>query len=336
MAVSRSLAAAIAILCAASTAAAQEVTGEVSLTGGASSDSVTIGAPQARMFGEVPLLRVFAEGTWTTMRGGADSVAFSTAYPYGGPARPMEVYAERLLRSGRFVGSVRAGRFRTPFGIYSASDHAYTGFLRAPLVRYEGYWALQNTFLEHGVNVMGGTSFLQAEASVARPADVGVNERRHPGVSSVLRVQAYHGPFVVGVSHLQAPTYGPSQWVSGQVRFTGVDVRWMNAGVQLRGEWLFGRPWDGSTTVGGYLDGLIHRSFMGPVTLIGRIETLDYQTPGAPQYSSRAHGAAVGARVGLLKDLYGQVNVTHRPSEPYGPNVTATDVALTYTIRYPK
>ena len=66
---SRGLAAAVAILCAASTAAAQEVTGEVSLTGGVSSNSVTVGATQARVFGEVPLFRFFAEGTWTAMRG---------------------------------------------------------------------------------------------------------------------------------------------------------------------------------------------------------------------------------------------------------------------------
>jgi hypothetical protein len=332
----RGVAAAVAILCAASSAAAQTVTGEVSLTGGVSSDQVTVGATQARVFGELPLFRFFAEGTWTSLHGGHESEAFSAAYPYEGPARPMEAYAERLLKSGRFVGSVRAGRFRTPFGIYSASDHAYTGFLRAPLVKYEGYWALSNTFLEHGVNVMGGTSFLQAEATVARPADASDDERRQAGVSTVLRVQAYHGPVVIGVSHLQAPTYGPSEWAHGPLRFTGVDFRWMNAGVQLRGEWLFGSPWEGSTTKGGYVDGLVHRPFMGPLTLVGRIETLDYLTPGAPQFSSRVHGGAVGARIGLLKDLYGQVNVTHRPSEPYGASVTATDVALTYTIRYPK
>ena len=290
MAVSWRLALVVAILGTASTAAAQDVTGEVTLTGGASTDRVTAGATQARLFGEVPLFRFFAEGTWTSLRGGRESEAFSAAYPYEGAAHPMEVYAERLLKSGRWVGSVRAGRFRTPFGIYSASDRAYTGFLRAPLVRYEQYRALSNSFLEHGVNVMGGTSFLQAEASVARPSDVSVGERRQAGVSTVLRVQAYHGPMVVGVSHLQAPTYGPSEWSRGPLRFTGVDVRWMNAGVQLRGEWLFGRPWDGSRTSGGYLDGLVHRSFMGPLTVVARLETLDYQTPSAPEFSSASAG----------------------------------------------
>jgi hypothetical protein len=29
----------------------------------------------------------------------------------------------------------KAGRYRTPFGISSGSDHAYMGFQRAPLVR---------------------------------------------------------------------------------------------------------------------------------------------------------------------------------------------------------
>jgi hypothetical protein len=61
----------------------------------------------------------------------------------------------------------------------------------------------------------------------------------------------------------------------------------------------------------------------------------DYDTP-VPEFSSAGHGGALGARIMIVEGLHGLVNVTRRPSAPYGPNVTATDVALTYTVRYPK
>ena len=58
---------------------------------------------------------------------------------------------------------VRGGQYRTPFGIYSRSDYAYQGFLRAPLIRYDDYWSISNNFLERGVNVVAGGPRLQVE-----------------------------------------------------------------------------------------------------------------------------------------------------------------------------
>ena len=72
---------------------------------------------------------------------------------------------------------------------------------------------------------------------------------------------------------------------------------------------------------------------MGPVTLVSRLEHLDYDTPD-PAFADEASGVALGTRVTLVEGLHAQVNVTRRPSEPYGQNRTATDVALTYTLRY--
>jgi hypothetical protein len=336
MAVRRTAAVALVTLGLTVPAAAQSASGEVSLTGGVSSDKVTAGAGQARLFGELPWFRFFVEGAWavTPAQEGRESEAFATAYPYDGPPRPMDAYVERLFQHRQFVGSVRGGRFRTPFGIHGASDHAYTGFLRAPLVRYEGYWALTSTQFEHGVNVMAGTPWIQAEVTVGRPGDAGEEYTRRKGMDTVLRAQGYYGALVVGVSHIRSQTY-ELPYATGEMIFTGIDARWMRGGIQLRGEWLFGQPWDEMRTVGGYLDAIVHRPFMGPVTLVGRVEALDYVTPN-PAYSSRVHGGAVGARVKVLDGLYGQINVTHRPSEPYGPNVTSTDVAFSYTVRYPK
>jgi len=319
---------------AASAAFAQGLNAEVSGTAGLSTDDVAAAATQVRVFGELRHISIFAEGTWTgsAIADGVRSEAFSTAYPYEGPPRVMDAYLERRIGDGRVFGSVRAGRFRTPFGIYAASEHAYNGFLRAPLIRYEGYWSLTNTMLEHGVNVMAGTSRLQAEVTIGRPADASDDFTRRSGTDLVLRAQTYVGPFVIGFSHMRSEAYDLPYAVGG-MQFTGVDVRWMSSGVQVRGEWLTGRPWDDSRTSGGYVDVSLHRPFMGPVTLVSRLENLDYDTPD-PAYADVASGVTLGARVKLIQGLYGQVNVSHRPTQPYGQNTTATDVALTYTLRY--
>jgi hypothetical protein len=85
------------------------------------------------------------------------SDAFGSAYPYNRRVRPMELYVERTSTSPRSLWGTRVGRYRAPFGLYNRSDHAYTGFLRAPLIRYGGYWAVSNNFLETGASVVAGT-----------------------------------------------------------------------------------------------------------------------------------------------------------------------------------
>jgi hypothetical protein len=243
----------------------------------------------------------------------------------------MDAYLERRWDGRRVFGVVRGGRFRTPFGIHDASDFAYNGFLRAPLIRYEGYWALSNSLFEHGVNAMAGTSRIQGEITLGRPGDVSDDFHRRRGADVVLRAQAYAGPFVIGVSHLDSSGYDVI-YAAGRVVFTGFDVRWMQSGVQVRTEWLRGRPWNDTATMGGYVDVSVHRPFMGPATIVGRVETLDYDTANGI-YASAANGVSLGSRVKVLPGLFAQVNVTHRPPAPYANDVTATDVALTYTIR---
>ena len=324
----------VLLLALAGRAGAQDLGVDVSATAGVSTDDLAAAATQVRLSGDVGRFTVFAEGAWSasSLDEHQSSEAFATAYPYDGPPRLMDAYVERRIGDDRLFASVRGGRFRTPFGIHTASDHAYNGFLRAPLIRYEGYWALTNTLFEHGVNVLAGTSRLQAELSVGRPSDVGDVYTRRPGTDVVMRAQTWWGPFVVGATHMRSAAYD-LDYAEGRLALTGIDVRVMHAGVQVRGEWIYGRPWDGTRTTGGYADVIVHRPFMGPVTLVGRLEHLDYDT-GDPAFNDAASGLAVGTRIKLIESLYAQANVTHRPSEPYARNATATDVALTYTVRY--
>jgi hypothetical protein len=313
-------------------APAQSITTEAAVTAGVSSANETsvVGA-QLRAFGEVgPQIRYYAEAAWATSSD-ADSGAFGAAYPYGNRVQFIEAYAERVFKPLGKIVDVRAGRFRPPFGIYNASDQAYMGFLRAPLIRYDGDFALSNNFLEHGAAIVAGAPWLTFETSVGRPGDVGAAARR-PGLDTVVRAQSSAGPFIVGLSHIRTLPNQTGSFVHGRMEFTGLDLRWMRNGVQLRGEWITGQPFDGTTTTGWYADAIVHRVGMGPVTAVARIERLDYDT--RPPFDLHRQRQTLGARIRIREGLSAQVNLLHETGQSdvyYGPS--AIDIGVTYSVR---
>jgi hypothetical protein len=324
----RRLALALALVAAGVPAAAQTPTAEVDVTVGHSTDRVDAAASQVRLFGDGPAgWAYFLEAAYA-QAWGRETDAFGAAYPYDG-LHAIEAFGEKTIERGRWMTGVRAGRFRTPFGISSRSDYAYNGFLRAPLIRYGRFWALSNNSLEAGATVTAGIPRLFAEVTVGAPQDTD-DYARGSGVDRIVRVQGAAGPFVVGVSHSDTQ---PSEWFTfavGRARFTGVDVRWMAGGVQLRGEWIDGKPFDQGQTRGGYLDAIVHRPFMGAVTAVARVERLDYN---AGRFSSFPRRYTTGARVRVTPFLVLQGNLIHQPDDARLPGLSAVDVALTITTR---
>jgi hypothetical protein len=321
---------ALAMTVSASPLAAQAPVAEVSVTGGVSTERVEAAATQVSVFGDLARdLRFYAEGAWAS-RSGSGTDAFGAAYPYDQRVRPIEVYGEKIFRSRTWLAGVRAGRYRTPFGIFGRSDHAYAGFLRAPLIRYDGYYGLSNNFLEGGVDLFVGSPHLQFETSLGVPQDVGTAVRRR-GLDRVLRVQAYRGAIVAGVSHVRSRPYVRRAFAQGHAVFTGVDLRWMHAGTQVRAEWITGQPFDGPSTTGWYVDAMVHRRALGPVTLVARAEELDYDAGKFSGFRERYTG---GARIQMSRALVGHLNVTHEPGTTRRYR-TAGDLALTYIIRTP-
>lgn len=316
----------------AAVAQAQSITPEAAITVGKSSEEdVSVIATQFRAFGDVKsAIRYFVEAAWARTSD-EDSDAFGAAYPYRNHFDLIEAYGERMFRPNNAIVGLRGGRYRTPFGIYNASDHAYAGFTRAPLIRYGGYYALSNNFIEHGADVVIGVPRLTVETSLGRPADVGTAGRRS-GLDAVVRVQGLWGPAIIGVSHINTSPYQPVQFARGRAHFTGIDLRWMRGGVQLRGERITGRPFNNRRTTGWYADAIVHRVFMGPVTAVARVEKLDYPTPN-PAFAVHSTRQTIGARVRIFRGLSAQVNVFHHTGlvEDYGPH--AVDVSATYSIR---
>jgi hypothetical protein len=318
---------AIALL--ASAAHGQSLSAEAAQTGGYSTTGNAAAATQLRIFGDAALGITFnLESAWAA-RSGNETDAFGAAYPYDGRMQVIEAYGERMFQRGGALVGVRAGRFRTPFGISSASDHAYSGFLRAPLIRYDNYFALSNNFLEHGASVIAGVPRLFVEATVGAPGDVG-EAIRPAGIDRVIRVQGAYRSIIVGASHIATRPFQSPLFAHGTATFTGIDGRWMHDGVEIRGEWLSGRPFDGTRTRGGYVDLLVHRPGLGPLTMVIRAERLGYDA--APPFALYAHRYTAGGRIRLPASFSAQVNVLWQESVP-AQGRSAVDVALTYVWR---
>jgi hypothetical protein len=308
----------------------QSLTVEADVTAGYSTDEVSAIAMQLRGFGDLKAgVRFYLEGAWAR-RSDKETDAFAAAYPYGAHLDVIETYGERLFTPGKGLIGVRAGRYRTPFGIAGRSDHAYAGFLRPPLIRYDDYFALSNTFLEHGADVIVGLPQLYMEASLGAPADVGDVTRRN-GVDSVFRLQGYHGPWIVGISHIRTQPTQPASFAIGRAEFTGVDIRWMRDGLLIRGEWISGQPFNGTTTDGWYADVILHRAAMGPITGVVRAEQLHYNT--IAEFALHERRLTVGAKVRLPRGLTAQVNLLRQSGSLPNYRSTPIDLAVTYSFR---
>ncbi len=311
-------------------ALAQSAAVEIVQSVGASTESVTSAAVQVRGLVDAGRgLRGVVEGSWADRSRDVGDV-FGTAYPYGGKADVIEAYAE-WGRTGNGLRAVRGGRYRTPFGLASASDHAYIGFLRAPLIRYANYWALSSGYLEHGVDVLAGVSRVSIELSASKPADVGAAIRRDGSPTLTGRAEVVAGPAVVGVSRIDTTPYAPARFASGRSRFTGIDVRVMTGGVQVRGEWLEGQPFAGRTTTGGYLDLIVHTRRMDRVTALGRVEKLDYPAPSSFALFTKRAIAAV--RVRTWQGAAVSLGVSHQAGQQTQRRRTAIDVGMTWVLR---
>jgi hypothetical protein len=146
-------------------------------------------------------------------------------------------------------------------------------------------------------------------------------------------VQAYHGPVIVGVSYARSHPYLPARFAEGRQAFTGVDVRYASSGgLQLRGEWITGRSYEGVSTTGWYVDGILHRLGMGPFTAVVRGESLAYTAP-----SPRARAASrftIGTRVRLPGPTTAQVNFVHQRGDMPRIHDNSLDFSATYSLRF--
>lgn len=341
-----SIGVAVALLTVAPATAQQTISTEVDVTTGYSGEDISAAALQLRLAGRAPGgVEFFAEAAWgDRWSGGAPVVGemlsgvdplgtdvFGAAYPYSGRVRMIEMYAEKFFQPGGAMLGVRGGRFRMPFGIYSRSDFGYSGFLRPPLIRYDGYFGVSNNWLEEGAMITAGLPYLFVETSISRPHDVGFAVRRD-GVDASIRAQGYRGQFVVGVSHARSNPYLSPRFAVGRQAFSGVDVRWAHpSGLQARGEFLSGHSYEGVSTSGWYVDGFVHRPGMGPFTAVIRAERTDYTAP-APR-DRRSKRLTLGTRVRLPGPMTVQFNYLRQHGDLPRIKSQSVDFSATYSFR---
>ena len=304
---------------------------EVVQSAGVSNELIAGAGVQLRgLFQPTGRFRVYLEAAWGD-RSGTGSDVFGTAYPYGGRVDAVENYGELTVQT-KGLRFPKAGRYRTPFGLANASDHAYVGFLRPPLIRYGGYFALSSGYLEEGADFVAGAPHLSAEFSLGRSADVGTARRRPGALNKVGRIEGSLGPIIVGASVLRTMPDQPAYFAFGRATFRGVDARWMQAGVQIRGEWIDGVPFEGTTTKGGYLDAIVHTRVMGPVTALARAEKLDYDTPVAA-YRLFTHRYVAATRIRIWRGLSTSFGVSHQGGRLTQHRPTAFDTGVSWALR---
>lgn len=303
------------------TAAAAAPTAELDTTVGYSTQGTAAVASQLKVFGEMRSdLRFYAEAAGAA-HSGQESDAFAAAYDYRNGMEAGEAYVERQFSGPKAEGGLRVGRYRTPFGIYSGSDYAYGGFLRPPMVRYGYFGALSNYWLEGGVDGFAGTPQLQLEASLATPQE---EDGTRGGLDAAVRVQGYHGPVILGASFLTTQVAPFEGSIRRSSQFAGVDGRWMERGLQFRGEWIHGRSSGGIHSQGWYVDAMLHRAGLGPVTPVMRYEEARFALPGSRMTWRRW---TTGVKVRISPSLAGTVNYIQGW---HG----ALDVGLTHTERF--
>jgi hypothetical protein len=322
------------------------IAAEIDLTAGYSGEDIRATASQLRMFGKSPGdVEFFAEAVWGDRWAGDAPVigdglsgvdpmgtdVFGSAYPYAGSMVLTEIYGERYFRPRGSLLGVRAGRFRMPFGIYNRSEYGYSGFLRPPLIRYDGYFGVSNNWLEEGAMFTAGVPQLFVEASISRPHDVGFAVRRD-GTDASIRVQGYRGQFVVGASYARSNPYLSPRFAVGRQAFSGVDVRWAHpAGLQARGELLTGHSYEGVSTIGWYIDGIVHRPGMGPFTALIRGEYLDYDA--SPPRARMAKRLTLATRVRMPGPVTLQLNYLRQRGDLPHIKSQSVDFSATYSFR---
>jgi hypothetical protein len=123
-----------------------------------------------------------------------------------------------------------------------------------------------------GMSFSGGTPLLQVEAAGFSGKSSGIWDNQNIVRGGALRLQTYTHDLILGVSRwdgaLQSdPTYSQMQ----PVHLNGLDVRYTQPHLLLRGECLFGEL-GGDHEWGWYLDAYYHLPQLAKWTVTGRLE----------------------------------------------------------------
>jgi hypothetical protein len=179
---------------------------------------------------------------------------------------------EAYVEWGSGAQRLRLGRFQVPFGIHSRSELYYVGLVYAPILKYYLGYDYQVGRSEHGVAYLQGLGPWQVEAALFAERG-GLRTVVPSGGEGSLRVQRLTGPVILGLNLLRGHADqrgGPDR---EETYFYGVDLRYSQPSLILRGELVYGDV-PGGTTRGCYLDALYRPASLHRLTLVGRVESV--------------------------------------------------------------
>ncbi len=211
------------------------------------------------------------------------------------------------------LGTVKAGKFRLPFGIYQRSEQDYMGILQKPLVKSEARMPFQLAKEDAGILLLGGNPKLSYESALMNSQSDGLNGLENGLKDFSLHLQTYQEPLILGVNFYRGSYLTPINAipVRKKSRAEGLDWRISFPYLILRGEWILGEIQNGESHDywGFYQDTFYHFPTLPKLTGILRIETLR-RTNASPPDNIRQ--VIVGAKYFLRPFITLSINASRK------------------------
>ena len=239
----------------------------------------------------------------------------------------IDAYGEFVRPEARGLRAVKAGRIAPR----SASSPQRSRLFRVPAAAAHPLrrvtTGLSNGYLEHGLSLSWACPGLdRGERRRARRCRRGAPTRRNRcgAARRDQRSALDRRRQLPGHDARHAAAVRP-----GRARFGGIDLRWMRAGVQLRGEWIFGQPFDASPPAAATLDLVVHRRASGrsPCSAVSNGSTTRRRRPERSSRSATPRRARAG-----VAGLAVSAGLTHQAGRPRSaaprPSISGSTCAL--------
>ncbi|MDO8586503.1 MAG: porin [Armatimonadota bacterium] len=172
---------------------------------------------------------------------------------------------EAYLDTKRKGLAVRAGKFRTPFGIHQPAEIDYFGFINRPIAKDAPAAGMSLSRASNGVRFSTGKPEMEIQLSILD----GTEEMNSAvGRNVLFRAQRYAGHLITGFNAYQGHNADAQRF-----NVWGVDWRYSKPHLIVRGEALKGSLGP-DRLQGGYVDVFYHFATIPALTLFARMEAL--------------------------------------------------------------
>jgi len=212
------------------------------------------------------------------------------------------------------LGTVKAGKFRLPFGIYNRSEQDYMGILQKPVVKGETSMPFHLAKEDAGILLSGGSPKLGYETALMNSQGDALNGIESGLKDFSLHLQTYAEPLILGVNIYRGSFLTPihSVPVRQKARVEGLDWRISFPYLILRGEFISGEQESGTVDLnvrGYYQDAFYHFPTIPELTGILRVEAIRRTSPSS---EGNIRQVILGAKYFLRPSLTLSINASRK------------------------